>query len=206
MKRTTVLEAALVALSALVGAAAYPAAPETVPIHWNAAGVPDGYASKAVGLFLLPVIAALTLFFLHFVFRADPRTDGEFEGSGVILVGVAGFLCYVQLVIALAALGHVDTINRFLYPGLGVLFVLIGVWLPRVEPNWFAGIRTPWTLESDAVWRRTHRVTGRLFVLAGLATMAGAFIPQYAVWLCLGSVSVAALGGVLYSALDYRRA
>jgi uncharacterized membrane protein len=205
MERTTALEAALVALAALVGALAYPAAPETVPIHWNAAGAPDGYAPKAVGLFFVPALAAFVLGLLRLVFRADPRTEGEPEGAGALLVVVAGFLAYLQVVVALAALGRIESMNRFLFPGLGALFVGVGVWLPRVEPNWFAGIRTPWTMESDTVWRRTHRVTGRLFVLAGVLTAAGAFVPDYAVWLCLGSVTLAALGGSLYSFVDYRK-
>jgi len=205
MKRTTAVEALLVALAAAVGVVAYPSAPATVPIHWNAAGVADGYTSKLVGLFFVPAIAAATVGFLHLLFRADPRTDGEPEGAGTILVGIAGFLCYLQLVVVAASLGYVDSVNRYLFPGMGALFVVIGFWLPRVEPNWFAGIRTPWTMESVTVWQRTHRVTGRLFVLAGLVTMAGALVPEYAVWFCLASVTLAALGGVVYSFVDYRR-
>ncbi len=205
MKRTTALEVLLVALAWVVGAVAYPVAPESVAIHWNAAGVADGYTSKLLGLFFVPALAAVTVGLLHGLLRVDPRTDGMPEGSGVILVGIAGFLLYLQLVVVGLALGYVDSINRVLFPGMGGLFVLIGLWLPRVEPNWFAGVRTPWTMESVTVWERTHKVTGRLFVLAGLVTMAGALVPGYAVWLCLGSVTVAALGGVLYSFVDYRR-
>jgi uncharacterized membrane protein len=64
--------------------------------------------------------------------------------------------------------------------GVGLLFVFLGNYLTRVEPNWFIGIRTPWTLSSDSVWRRTHRTGGWLMVIGGLVLAASAFVPRSA--------------------------
>ena len=55
--------------------------------------------------------------------------------------------------------------------GVG-LFVLLGNYLGKSHPNWFAGVRTPWTLSSDYAWEKTHRWAGRLFVLTGFGTLA----------------------------------
>ena len=62
--------------------------------------------------------------------------------------------------------------------GFGLLFIFLGNYITRVEPNWFVGIRTPWTLSSDTVWRKTHRTGGWLMVLGGLVIAACAFLPQ----------------------------
>ena len=62
--------------------------------------------------------------------------------------------------------------------GVGLLFIFLGNFLTRVEPNWFIGIRTPWTLSSDTVWRKTHRTGGWVFVLGGFVLASGAFLPH----------------------------
>ena len=89
--------------------------------------------------------------------------------------------------------------------GVGGLFVIIGNVMTRMRPNWFMGIRTPWTLSSDAVWRKTHRVGGYGFVTGGvLAILAGVLRPDWAPWVITGSVAIAALGSAVYSYFLWR--
>jgi uncharacterized membrane protein len=83
---------------------------------------------------------------------------------------------------------------------------LIGNLLPRARPNWFIGIRTPWTLSSDRVWEKTHRVGGRAFVAGGLAILIAALVaPQWAHYVLVAVVVVCSLGAVLYSYIAWRR-
>jgi len=79
-----------------------------------------------------------------------------------------------------AGLGFSVKIDRLMPLGVGLLVVFLGNFLTRVEPNWFIGIRTPWTLSSDTVWRKTHRTGGWVFVLGGLVLAIGAFLPHRA--------------------------
>jgi len=86
-------------------------------------------------------------------------------------------------------------VDRLLPIGVGLLFAFLGNYLTRIEPNWFIGIRTPWTLSSDAVWRKTHRTGGWLFVIGGIVIAAGAFAPRGA-FVPLFVATVIAVAGV----------
>jgi uncharacterized membrane protein len=105
-----------------------------------------------------------------------------------------------------AALGwNVDT-GRAVMGGVGVLLAVIGNYLPRIRSNWFLGIRTPWTLSSERVWRDTHRIGGRAFVLGGVAMVLAGFVPGAFARALSVSVVVAAAGiPVVYSYLAWRR-
>jgi uncharacterized membrane protein len=165
--------AAVVAAMTLLSAWAWTQLPADaqVPIHWGIDGQVDGYASKVVGLSLLPVttiaIAALLAVIPHFEPR---RANLERSGKayGAIWITVVTLLGGFHVLTVAAALGADLEISRLVLFGTGLLFVVIGNYLPKVRPNYLMGIRTPWTLASDLSWTRTHRLGGRLFVIEGL--------------------------------------
>lgn len=165
----------------LIGLAALAFLPERVPIHWNAAGAVDGYGSPLVAA-LLPaaigtVIAALT----PLLPRLDPRGDNYRAFSGtyaLIMNAVMLFMLGLQLVTLGFALGLPLDVARLIGAGVGLLLAAIGNELGRVEPNFFVGIRTPWTLAHPEVWRRTHWVGGRLFAgLGALIALTSLLLP-----------------------------
>jgi uncharacterized membrane protein len=143
-----------------------------IPIHWGLDGQPNGYAPKAVGLFLLPLITAGVAAIFWLIPVIEPRR-ANIEKSGkpyaAIWVGVVLLLAAVDLATTAAALGATFDITLVVLVATGVLFMVIGNYLPKVRPNYMVGIRTPWTLTSDLSWDRTHRLGGRLFVLEGIA-------------------------------------
>jgi len=157
-------------------AALWPALPERVPIHWNAAGEVDGYAPKALGTLFLPVVNVALVLALGWLIRYDPRlkkASPEARRStlaiyAVTILHISGFLCYISLLALMAAVGCRMDVGFF--TSLGVLFLLLmlGNMLGKLAPNYLIGIRTPWTLESRNVWRKTHRLGGRLMVLGAL--------------------------------------
>lgn len=171
----------VVAIVALIASAlAYAHLPERMPVHWNVRGEPDGYASKLVATALGPLaIAALTA--LMFVLpKIDPRGRNypKFRDTYWLLVnGIVLFFAVIHAVVLAVGLGYDVRVNRVVPLGVGVLLVVLGNYLTRVQPNWFVGIRTPWTLSSDVVWRKTHRTGGWLFVAAGLITIALSLLP-----------------------------
>jgi immunity protein, SdpI family len=142
-----------------------------VPIHWGVDGQPNGYAGKTVGLFLLPAITAGIAALFWIIPIIEPRRT-HIEKSGTayraMAVGTILLLAAIDLLTVVAALGHDLDVTLIVFVGVGLLFIVIGNYLPKVRSNYLVGIRTPWTLTSERSWDRTHRLGGRLFVLEGI--------------------------------------
>jgi uncharacterized membrane protein len=169
------LPGVFIALTLLVSALVYAQLPERIASHWNARGEVDGYSSRLTGAFLLPLIALGIWALLLVLPRIDPRRQNyaKFQSMYDLLVAaVVGFLCVMHLGILAFALGWPIPVDRLIMGCVAVLLIVLGNLLPRARPNWFVGLRTPWTLSSDRVWERTHRVGGYVFLLAGLAMLA----------------------------------
>jgi uncharacterized membrane protein len=157
--------------------------PARVPIHWNVYGRPDGWAGKGTGLLLMPALAVLSALLLTWLPRLDPKLRRNPEYAERMLTVVAilrlamtAFLSFVSILIAVAALGHTFNMTRMAMDAALILFVVIGNFFSKMKPNYFIGIRTPWTLESPEVWRATHRLGGRIFVFGGLGLLLLQFV------------------------------
>ncbi|MDD5065788.1 MAG: SdpI family protein [bacterium] len=195
-------------LAVLLGICSYPRIPATMASHWNARGEVDGYMPKFWGLFLIPfILAVLDLFFLA-IPKIDPRKANieKFRKyyDGFIIV-FSLFMLAVHAQVILWNLGTKISPNLVLPVGMGLLFFYIGVLFRNAKQNWFIGIRTPWTLDSEKVWDRTHRLGGTLFKFAGVAAFTGVFFRRYAVLFILIPVLFSALCTVVYSYFAYRK-
>jgi uncharacterized membrane protein len=168
------------AVSLAAGIWAYPRLPAEVATHWNFRGEPDGYSGRFVAAFVFP-LAILVLAGLAWVLpKIDPRGRNylKFHDTYWLLInGILIFMGFAHLMVLAAGVGLAVRIQIVMPVAVGFLFVVIGNYLARVQPNWFVGIRTPWTLSSDTVWRKTHRLGAWVFVIAGLLFMASAFVP-----------------------------
>jgi len=195
-------------LTAVLTLIMYPVMPDLVASHWNSAGDVNGTMPKFWGLLLIPLLMYGFCALLAVLPRIDPLRDNyrKFQDyyDGFILV-FAAFLFFVQLEIILWGLGIRVSPNVTMPVMIGVLFIYVGFLLEHAEPNWFVGIRTPWTLSSDSVWRKTHTVGAKLFKLAGLVSMAGILAGTYA-WLFILIPAIAvAVYTVVYSYNEYRK-
>ena len=144
---------------------ALPHLPARVTTHWDLAGRPDGTMSPTVAALFVPLAGALLGAIFAFLPHADPRREGLLHGGIWWTLGnaILAFLAVVQVALLGYNLGWPLSINGVVLVGVGLLLVLLGFLMPRMQPNWFMGIRTPWTLTSDTVWRRTHALGGRVF-------------------------------------------
>jgi uncharacterized membrane protein len=189
----------LVALAAAVSVWAYPRLPETVATHWNLRGEPDGYSSRLWAVLFGPVLALAATGLFNVLPRLDPRQANyaRFLSSYWLLVNaILVFMLLAHVLIVANGLGYAVQIDRLLPIGVGLLFVFLGNYLTRVEPNWFVGIRTPWTLSSDTVWRKTHRTGGWLFVVGGLAVVGGAAVLPRGAFLPLFIATMVVIAGI----------
>ncbi len=158
----------------------YPSLPDRVPTHWNWKGEVDGWSSKPFGAFFLPgMTAGLWLLFLALPWLSPRGFKVEpFRATyNILVVMVLALMAYIHFVALQAALQPNMDMARALIGGIFALFGGIGVLLGRVKRNFWVGVRTPWTLASDAVWDSTHRLAARLYSLTGfgcaLAVFAG---------------------------------
>ena len=200
---------ALAIVAAVVGAALYGQLPDRVATHFDVHGRPDGFAAKAVVVVVEPL--ALALFGLVFAVlpRIAPkgfRLEPFLRTYEVIAIAVM-VMAFVDILLPLwLALGHRVDVVRGINLGLGLLLIVIGNYLGKVTRNFFVGIRTPWTLASDEVWLRTHRLGGVLFVAGGAAILIGAFVGGVSALAVTMTVFIGiALFLTVYSYVIYRR-
>ena len=199
---------AVLLLCAIAGILAYPQLPERVASHWNAQGVADGFSSRLSSLLLLPAILAGVALLMLFIPMIDPlKSNIELFRPlyNIFILLMAIFMFYLYLLTILWNLGLSFGFNQMLAPAYTALMIFTGVLVGRARRNWFIGIRTPWTLSSDRVWEKTHRLGARLFILAGIVTLGGVFFPNYLVFFMMIPIGIAALTPVVYSYLEYRR-
>jgi uncharacterized membrane protein len=168
----------------IVGLGALPFLPAQVPIHWNAAGQVDGYGGPLTAALLPAAIGTAVALLTPLLPRLDPRGKSYAafgDTYALIMNALMLFFVALQLITLGFALGLPLDVARLLMAGVGLLLAVIGNELGRVQPNYFVGIRTPWTLADPEVWRRTHRVGGRLFVGLGvLITLTALLLPPQA--------------------------
>ncbi len=170
--------------------------PETIAMHWNAAGEVDRWAEKGWNAFFLPIINVATYLLMIFVPYIDPKrkTDNRQKALRVFRFIFPLFLTAISLVMLYNWLGYDLQISNVILPGISVLFLVLGNYLQTLKPNYFIGIRTPWTLESEENWRKTHRVGGKLWVGIAIAMLASwFFVPDsaHSTVILVGAITIA---------------
>ena len=209
MMMRRVVHPLLVVIAFATAAVAWTRLPEQVPVHWNLEGEVDRYGSRFEGALLLPVM----MLFVWGMLRALPKIDPK-RANYPRMASTWTFVITLTLVAMLAlhlavlgsALGYPVPIDTIVPLVVGVLLLGMGNVLPRAKPNWWFGVRTPWTLTSERVWTRTHRVAGYSLSLAGLVLIAAAFVTApWARMLMLGGIAVAAVVPIVYSYVAWRQ-
>ncbi|MFC1648701.1 SdpI family protein [Nanoarchaeota archaeon] len=186
----------------------YPQMPDQMASHWNTKGEVDGYMSKFWGLFLLPIVMAAILVLFTVIPLIDPlkKNIEQFRGHfDWFIVMITAYMAYIYLLCLIWNMGVTYDMNKFIVPAMGVLFIYIAVLLKHAKRNWFIGIRTPWTLSSDEVWKKTHDLGAKLFFATGIIALFGFVFPDYTIWLILVPILVTVLVTVVYSYLEYQK-
>jgi uncharacterized membrane protein len=200
----------LIAIAALLAVAVYPRLPESIAVHWDLRGNANGWMPRAAGAFFGPVFMLVLWQFMRLVPRLDPRVEGAPDASGAYEAIVAATLLLlfaVHVAVLAIALGYRVPVGRLAPALVGALFVVIGVALPRTQPNRWVGFRTPQTLSSPEVWARTHRFAGRCLTVAGIAAIVAALLlpPVLGLAVTFAAIVAATIAPLLYSWLTSRR-
>lgn len=203
-KGTMILTTVVMLLPVLVGLILWNRLPEQVPLHWNVAGEVDGWGSREMLVFYLPLLLIGLQWLAAFVTGLDPKNKGQtVKAMGLalwscpLILLVLSTFCYVN------AMGYDIQVQIVAPLFVGLLFILIGNYLPKCKRNYTIGIKLPWTLSSDDNWNKTHRMAGKIWTLGGAAMVATAVFGNFII--LFGILAVMALVPIVYSYIYYRK-
>lgn len=206
MKKISVLIGLGITATAFVaGLLMHPLMPERMPMHWNAAGQVDRYGSRAEALYLTPVLTLFILLLLWGLPKLSPKGKGveAFQSQyDSIALTVIGFMGVIHLVVLTASFQKFN-VGGLIIGAVSFLFMVIGNVLGKTTRNYWMGIRTPWTLESDSVWEKTHRMAAKTMVGGGLIGVVLSFTPWP--FLALVPILLGTFYPVIYSYQVYRQ-
>jgi len=201
-------------LLAIVGAAAslavYHRLPETMAIHWDVAGNPNGWMPRPFGAFFGPVFLLVLWQLMRVLPRIDPRESNYArfgEAYDTIVAAALLLILATHGIILAVGLGYHVAVSRLVPALVGALFLVIGNVMPRMRPNWWFGVRTPWTLSNDRVWARTHRLAGFSMTAAGLVMIVAALaLPaRLGIPVLIAAAVASTIGPAVYSYLTWQR-
>lgn len=183
--------------------------PDIVPTHFNAAGEADDYGPKWINAFLLPGIAVITYLFLLFIPKIDPkkRIESAQKPIAAIRILISLFLVGIYSLVMMKSLDMDVNIGRLVSISVGVVILIIGNYMNSIKPNYFIGIRTPWTLENPNVWKKTHRFSSKLWVVGGLVMIISSLFikPESSVFVIITSTIFLAVIPLLYSYIIFNK-
>ncbi|MDA1062089.1 MAG: SdpI family protein [Chloroflexi bacterium] len=196
--------ATLIALFALSAWAWTAIDGDRIPVHWGINGQPDRYGGKFEGLMILPLVSVGLVALFAVIPLIEPRREhllSSMPAYVLVWLALLAYLLVFHAALLFAAFGHEVNMGTVAAGSLGLLFLAIGAALTRVRSNFMFGVCTPWTLSSERSWQLTHRLAGRLFSWAGVASLiASAIAPVINLdWLPIATLLVGALGASLVS-------
>ncbi len=205
----TLIPATVLSLSPIViGLILWDRLPEKIPIHFGIDGSPDQWGSKAFAVFVLPAFLAALEWLNCAITSADPKKNNIPEKTMKLVLWLIPCLSVLlSAFIYSTALGKEMRIPLVFCLPFGVLFVIIGNYMPKCPQNHTIGIKLPWTLESAENWNKTHRFAGKLWTVSGFAILLLCTVKNTtAMFIALLTILLAdALVTALYSYMLYRK-
>lgn len=185
-----------------------PCLPDKLPTHWNASGAIDGYSAKNFVILFFPALTLGLYLLLTFLPLIDPFRENYKKFAlpyfliRLFLVLLFAFLYFYTL---WAGLGYAPKINLLIIPFFSLFFVVLGLLVPKIKRNYFVGIRTPWTLQNENVWQKTHQFGGKTMTITGLLCFFTIFLGDYSFVVFIILVLIGALSPVFYSYFIYKK-
>lgn len=197
----------LMILSILGTVFVYSSLPEKIPTHFNFKGEVDNYSNKSSALItgFLPLIIYLLMVVMP---KIDPKRKSyqkHKKAYDIIKIIIVLFMIILHWLTILYSLGFSINIGMFVKIAIGTLFIVIGNFMSQIRPNYFFGIKTPWTLANETVWKKTHRVGAFSFLIGGVILMTSAFFNgTIGVIALILAIAIAGFYPVIYSYVVYR--
>ena len=206
INRELIITSLICLLPIVAGLLLYDRLPERIATHFNMDGEADSWSGRGFAVFGLPLFMAATNLLVQFALRADPKKENMSKALRTISVWIIPLLSLLCSAFVLGrALGYDVRIEAFVPIFMGILFMLVGNYLPKTKQNYTMGIKLPWTLESEENWDRTHRVAGIIWMICGALCVILSLLGLWKLWLFIALILVMTLLPAAYSYSLYRK-
>ncbi|MEP6611339.1 MAG: SdpI family protein [Mucilaginibacter sp.] len=189
----------------------YGSLPAVVPMQYGMDGEVNRYGDKSELIMMTGVLlfAGLLVYILmKYLPAIDPKKQVKYgeETFKKIAFGIVLFMSALNIVILFATVHRSIHVDKLILPIVGLLFAFMGNMMNNIKPNYFAGIRTPWTLESEDTWRATHRLAGKLWFIGGIGvTVTSLLLPPAAVTIVfMCGIAMLIMVPVVYSYIYFK--
>ena len=185
-KNTIIITSLLTLVPVLIGLLMWNQLPEQVPIHFNIQGEADDYSGKAFAVFGLPFMMLIFHLICCFASSLDPKGKNYTDKMMKIVLGICPALSILLCSsVYLIAIGKGIRIGFIISLFEGILFIIVGNYLPKCKQTYTMGIKLPWTLNDEENWNKTHRLAGKLWVLGGVIICATAVMENFFVMITI---------------------
>ena len=201
-----IISSAIILLPIVIGLLIWDHLPEQVAIHWNFYGEPDGWGSRSFAVWGIPLFLLAVQWICIFCTARDTKNKDQ---SSKIFSIVLWILPIISLIVYgctyAIALGNDVNIGMIVRVLLGIMFMILGNYIPKCRQNHTIGVRVKWTLQNEENWNRTHRFTGKLWVFGGFLLLATMFVPmEYFMYILFPLILLMAFAPMIYSYIFYR--
>lgn len=182
--------------------------PDSVPLHWNIEGEVDRYGNKSELIlipFLLPILTYVIFLVAPYI---DPKNklkskDSKFNKLKTLMIV---FMSILAIYILNASKNESLSSPNSIVMLIGVLYIALGNYFKTIKPNYFIGIRTPWTLENENIWRKTHKMAGKMWFIGGLIVVLNSFTleEQINLYVFLAVTGIISIIPMIYSYIKYK--
>jgi uncharacterized membrane protein len=189
----------------------YPSLPAIIPTHFGFDGKPNGYSEKPNLIWIVLFVSLISVgayVLIRNLPQFDPKKTASQSSGNMqkIAMAVVALMSAITISIIYSSLHGSISFNRLFHPLMGIFFIVVGNLMYNIKPNYFVGIRIPWTLENKDNWRATHHMGGKLWVLGGiLITICSPFLPEKTgEYFFMGTTLVLAIVPIIYSFVYFR--
>ena len=203
-KTTLILTSIVILIPIIVGMILWNQLPETIATHWGTNNEPNGFSSKAFAVFGLPAV----LLAVHWLCMIATTFDKKSKNINPKVLSLVLWICpalslLMNTIVYLTAMGKEIKVGFIVILFMGLLFIIIGNYLPKCKQSRTMGIKLPWTLKDEENWNKTHRFAGRLWVICGIVVLATAILESPIVFGVI--IGVMIIAPVVYSYIYYKR-
>ncbi|MBE6671136.1 MAG: DUF1648 domain-containing protein [Ruminococcaceae bacterium] len=206
-KLKLIISSILIFLPSVAGVILWDRLPEIMTTHWGADGNADGFASKALAVFVMPLILLALHWICIFITVKDPKNKGQNNKVfGIVLWITPMISIFANTVVYAVSLGMELDLMTYTMLLMGLMFTVIGNYMPKCKQNFTLGIKIKWTLENEENWNATHRFAGKVWFIGGVLLMICAFVQESLfMYLLVGAIFVLVLMPTVYSYLYYKK-
>jgi uncharacterized membrane protein len=182
--------------------------PERVPTHWDSNGEIDGWGSKFSLIGLLFMLPVLTYILMLIIPKIDPKKRISLMGGKLYQLKffLVLFMSLLAMFIVFISKNQSVSFPNIIFILIGILYMVLGNYFKVIQPNYFMGFRTPWTLENQQVWKATHAFAGKLWFIGGFIIVLASLIFENSFFMktFIGITIIIVLIPVIYSYIKFK--